>query len=126
MDVDIFAQFVFLRYLRKYLQLENHFYHTGISEFSLIPDFFTSNYLEIIFEISSLEHVSGNSIIDSDFQMSFCIISDFSLNLIFIPEMHKTKSQYPFKCEFKSKRNCPLLLIRENLHTRKYLRLQYD
>ena len=55
----------------------------------LILDFFTSTHLEIIFQISSLEHVSHYSVIDPDFQ-KMSMISDFFIETDLHPCNHTT------------------------------------
>ena len=54
----------------------------------LILDFFTLSPLNIIFEISSTEHLSLDFIIDPDFQQQQVLVSfhSFSLNLNYIPD----------------------------------------
>ena len=65
------------------------------SDFSLIQEFLTLTLLKIIFEISSLQRISRDFIVDSDFPKSY-IISDF----FFEPDLHpciygkKTKNNF--------------------------------
>ena len=62
-----------------------NFLQAGLfSDFSLISDFFTLTPLKIIFEMSPLEHVSHDFMVDfhSDFQKR---PETFSLNQTYIP-----------------------------------------
>ena len=55
-------------------------------DFSMISDFFTLTILKMIFEISSLERVSHDNMLDPDYQKkSLYYVRHFSLNQTYIP-----------------------------------------